>query len=330
MDREKLSIRLVRTRGKAVSVLLSPVVKLMSSRGVSLNSVNYDETEPDCNAFELYPQDGKQQKKPVLIYLHGGGWVQGSNRDRNHYCSRFAARGFYVLNMNYRLAPDSKHPEQVRDVFRAISYIYKIKDEYNLDMDNVFLGGDSAGAHLAVLAAGVVTNPRLFDEFKINFEYREQFKVKGLLLICGVFDYLSCKDSRKVWYLHLIPLYLKSYSGHDLGEVEDLEALCRTQEIMDMCPVTMVSKDYPPSLLITGDNDPLKPSTELFYEELVKKGVRVRIYRGTGIFSIHCFPLVDGNTNGKAAMKETLEFFDERLAATDKETEAEIETELAK
>ncbi|MDR3263829.1 MAG: alpha/beta hydrolase [Clostridiales bacterium] len=307
MDKDKLSLYYIRLKDKTLNISLRPVVAAAMSKGVKVHKVVYGEPKSKLTASELFTD--KSAKKPVLIYIHGGGWVQGSNTIRNPYCSRIADLGFYVLNINYELAPDAPHPAQVRNIFRAVSYVFEKKDEYNLDTDSIFFGGDSAGAHLAALAAGVTVNQRLYDGFEIDFAQKDVFKVKGLIMICGVFEFVSCRHSD---FPNMF-LYLKAYSGYDVRELENENGFLERQDIKDMCPVTLVNPEYPPCIVLSGEKDPLRFSSDVFCDTLQNNGVKTAAFRGTGRYSLHCFPLYDGNENGKKAMKEVYAFLHEIL-----------------
>lgn len=309
MDREKFSLRYVRLRDKAISCTLYPLIHASIRRGIKVNKVVYGKPEDKLTAAELYAD--KSAKKPVMIYAHGGGWVQGSHHIRNPYCSRIAEEGFYVLNINYELAPDAKHPVQIRNMFRAIEYIYEKKDEYNLDTDCIFLGGDSAGAHIAASAAGVTVNPRLYDTFSIDFPHKDDFSVKGLVLISGVFEFFSCKDVD----FSYMRLYLTSYIGHDLWSVDDLEEFLRRRDIMDMCPAHLVNSDFPPCFVITGEKDRLRPASDTFYRVLAENDVDACYFLGTGALAMHGFPLFINSANGKKAMRGVVSFLREKLDA---------------
>jgi acetyl esterase/lipase len=307
MDRDKISVYGVRLRYKTVSFSLRPFLAALISKGVTIRKVFYGEPHSRLNAAELFLD--KAAKKPVLIYIHGGGWVQGSNAIRNPYCSRLAELGFYVLNINYELAPEAKHPVQIRNVFRAISYAFQKKDEYNLDLENVFLAGDSSGAHLAALAAAVTVNPRLYGEFGVDFEEKEAFKVKGLVLISGIFEFLSCINAD----FPRSDLYARSYTGYDAREIENVAEFLERPGICDMTPLPLVNPEYPPCAVLTGEEDALRPSSEVFLQKLAENGVKTRYFLGTGRSAIHGFPLYDRNENGQKAMRTVKEFLLEIL-----------------
>jgi acetyl esterase/lipase len=283
------------------------VLAALPSKGATVQKVFYGEPRTRLTASELFFD--KAAKKPVLIYIHGGGWVQGSNTIRNPYCSRIAELGFYVLNINYELAPEAKHPVQIRNIFRAIRCVFKKKDEYNLDLENVFLAGDSSGAHLAALAAAVTVNPRLYDEFGVEFEEKEGFKIKGLVLISGIFEFLSCIDAG----FPRSDLYARSYTGYDSHGIENIAEFLEQPVIRDMTPLPLVNGEYPPCAVIAGEADPLRPSSEAFFRKLSEKGVKTKYFLGTGKRAVHCFPLYDRNENGQKAMKIVKEFLLEIL-----------------
>ncbi|MDR2091327.1 MAG: alpha/beta hydrolase [Clostridiales bacterium] len=311
MEKDKISLYHVRTREKTVSLLLRPVLAALMSKGVTVNKVFYGEPKSKLSAAELYA--GKNAKKPVLIYVHGGGWVKGSHAMRNPYCSRIAEIGFYVLNINYELAPEAKHPVQIRNIFRALSYAFQKKDEYNLDTENVFLAGDSSGAHLAALAAAVTVNPRLYDEFGIDFDGKEELKIKGLVLISGIFEFLSCIGTSFPY----ADFYLRSYTGHDTRNIES-EKIAEFWErpgIRETVPAPLVNPEYPPCIVFTGEGDPLHPSSEVFYRKLRENGVEARYFSAEGKYAVHGFPLYDKNKNGQKAMSMVKEFLTERLNA---------------
>jgi len=88
---------------------------------------------------------------PALLYFHGGGWVVGT-LDTHDRIMRQLARdsGFAVIGIDYRLAPEAKFPAPFEDCFVAIDGIAGHAGEWGLDADRLAVGGDSAGAHMAL------------------------------------------------------------------------------------------------------------------------------------------------------------------------------------
>ncbi len=107
--------------------------------------------------LDLYlPQAGGPV--PVVVHVHGGGWRRGSRREPlpvlgAGFYDTLAAEGFAVAAIDYRLSGEARFPAQLEDVRTAISWVRDHAASYGLDADREFLWGDSAGGHLALLAA---------------------------------------------------------------------------------------------------------------------------------------------------------------------------------
>lgn len=101
------------------------------------------------------PADTGAGPRPAVVIVHGGGWVSGDKRTRifARYPIEYAKKGFVSISINYRLAPDNTFPAQIEDVKTAIRWLRAHAEEYNVDPDRIGIYGNSAGAHLAVLAA---------------------------------------------------------------------------------------------------------------------------------------------------------------------------------
>lgn len=92
-------------------------------------------------------------KHPALVMIHGGGWQGGSRQDYADFNFYMAARGYTVIAITYRFAPQYQFPVQLADVQAALNFIQTHAAEYEVDRDRLVMMGRSAGAHLALLAA---------------------------------------------------------------------------------------------------------------------------------------------------------------------------------
>ena len=91
---------------------------------------------------------------PVFVYLHGGGWCYGSIGTVDRFCRRVADRsGCAVLSVDYRLAPEHPFPAPLEDVDAVLAHLRTAGAELGVDPARIAIGGDSAGGHLAAVAA---------------------------------------------------------------------------------------------------------------------------------------------------------------------------------
>lgn len=93
------------------------------------------------------------EKLPVMLYIHGGGWMLFSIDTHDRLMREYAARaGIAVIGIDYSLSPESKFPVALEECAAALDWIAAEADALNLDANRVLIGGDSAGANLSVAA----------------------------------------------------------------------------------------------------------------------------------------------------------------------------------
>lgn len=132
--------------------------------------------------LDVYAPRGKKDR-PVVLFIHGGAWVFG---DKDFFGVHealgrmFARHGIVAIVASYRLSPQVKHPEHVKDVARAFAWTHRHISEYGGRADQIFLCGHSAGGHLISLLAT--------DESYLKAEGRSFKDIKGVLSISGVYE----------------------------------------------------------------------------------------------------------------------------------------------
>ncbi len=113
---------------------------------------------------------------PVIINIHGGGWVYGTKETHQYYGMGLAKRSFAFINPNYRLAPEhAEFPDELDDVDRYMHWVDDHAEEYRLDRNNVFIIGDNAGGQMAEQYVTILTNPdyaKLFSYKPLNLKFR--------------------------------------------------------------------------------------------------------------------------------------------------------------
>jgi acetyl esterase/lipase len=110
----------------------------------------YAEPRHERHLLDVYsPPAGSGH--PVVVWVHGGGWMRGSKNEMNHKPAAFADKGFVFVAVNYRLIPDVDMGTIVRDVAKAVAWVHANIGRHGGDPARLFLMGHSAGAQLAAL-----------------------------------------------------------------------------------------------------------------------------------------------------------------------------------
>jgi acetyl esterase/lipase len=221
------------------------------------------------NKLDLYvpPGDGA---KPLVIWVHGGGWAAGS-KGPNNPALPLLARGYAVAAINYRLSQHAPFPAQIEDCKAAVRYLRAHAGEYGLDPDHFGAWGASAGGHLvALLGTSGGVQELEGDGSNSGVSSRVQ----------AVVDWFGPVDLTKMAEQagpnsqldHNAPNSPESkLLGGPVQEKKELAAKAN--------PVTYASKDDPPFLIIHGDKDPLVPhrQSEMLADALKSAGVDVTL-----------------------------------------------------
>ena len=143
-------------------------------------------------SLDVYRPKGAKGSLPVIVSVHGGGWVYGDKALYQYYTMSLAQRGFAVVNFSYRLAPENRFPAQMEDIGAVFAWAEAHKAAYGLDMDNLFAIGDSAGAHLLGLYCDACTNP----EYAALYAFSRPFgpTPRAISLACGVYTIAGAQD----------------------------------------------------------------------------------------------------------------------------------------
>ena len=221
---------------------------------------------PDGNQWHCLdvhvPQEGTGPF-PCIIYLHGGGWSNVDKSVFHHYCSTVAGQGFVVFNADYRLAPDYRFPAQIEDAAQALSWVRDNAALYQGNPDQIFLVGDSAGAHLSALLACACADPAFAGRIGLDQTVRG-IPVSGTGLLCGAFDLSSAAQVRSP----NISGYLLGLFG--VGELSEI-----TAEQWDLIsPARHITPGFPPSFLTHARADGLFPQSVALAGELERNRVR--------------------------------------------------------
>lgn len=207
-----------------------------------------------------FPRDlAAGETLPVIVWVHGGGWVSGSKTDIAPYIQILASKGFTTIGVNYSLAPGERYPRQIQQVNAALGYVVAHAAELRVDPDRILLAGDSGGAQIAAQLAAGVTNPATAAELGLTPTLRPD-QLAGLILACGAFDLRTLVDAGGI-----LKDYVEAYIGTTLLGSRLTEASVDQG----------VTSAFPPTWLSGGNADPLTPQVEDFAATLTSRGVEV-------------------------------------------------------
>ncbi|WP_372623508.1 alpha/beta hydrolase [Falsiroseomonas sp.] len=205
--------------------------------------------------------------QPVLVYIHGGGWVWGSIDTHDRLMREYAAAGrCAVVGPDYALSPEAPFPQALEECAAVVRWIARNGAEWGLDPSRIVVGGDSAGANLAV---GVALLLRVTDP---------DISLHGILLNYGVFDGdLSTPSYREFadgygLTLAKMRFYWECYCPRPADRLNPLAA-----------PLRADLKGLPPVLLHFAELDVLASENRAMAARLKEAGVEVesRLFPGT-------------------------------------------------
>ncbi|MDY6398876.1 MAG: alpha/beta hydrolase [Treponema sp.] len=217
----------------------------------------------ESNLLDIYKTSDVNQAQATIVNIHGGAWVYGSKEVYKFYCMSLALRGFTVVNINYRLAPENLFPSALEDINSAITFIEKHAGEYCIDKEKLVLVGDSAGAQLASHYAAIFTNP---DFAKLYGFTIPNVKIKAVGLNCGIYDPNTRlqNDLDDIFWAYI-------------GQNTDIKSKDFQQKIDVLSNIT---PDFPPAFVMSSHRDFLLPQAQLMYDLLKSKGIEavIKIY----------------------------------------------------
>jgi acetyl esterase/lipase/lysophospholipase L1-like esterase len=149
------------------------------------NDIPYLLDGSDYHKLDIYSPDEKSGILPVIVEIHGGGYVSCFKEYNRQHGQYLASKGFHVVNMNYTLYPEGDYRTSVKDVFCVLSWIRNHAGEHGFDTQNVFLTGDSAGGHLVLCTAAAVTKRSSAVYFGVD---KPEIMPKGYALTCPAGD----------------------------------------------------------------------------------------------------------------------------------------------
>ncbi len=284
-----------------LTLSLTPLALAQNSRtpdGVrAQRDLAYVENGHERHRLDLYLPEKAGGPLPLIIWVHGGGWQNGSKDGCPPLRAGYVARGYAVASINYRLSGHAVFPAQIEDCKAAIRWLRAHAAEYGLDHERFGVWGSSAGGHLVALL-GTSGDVKAFD---VGAQLDQSSRVQAVCDYFGPTDFIAFVTR-------------PGYERHATADAPEAKLLGgavleNKDKTARVNPITYVTKDDPAFLIVHGDKDPTVPihQSELLFDALKKAGVSAHFH------TIHGAGHGGPGFEGKEIAEMVSSFFDQRL-----------------
>lgn len=204
--------------------------------------------------LDVYTPAKAGEALPALVSVHGGGFCYGDKELYRFYCMHLALQGYTVFNFNYRLLPE-KFPAPLEDLNAVMSFLKTHAREYRAKDEEIYAVGDSAGALILSVYAGMTVSPAYAERYSFS-PPAATFSAIGLH--SGVYD---CGKGFLGPSRHTVAEWIKGVAGA-------AELLCAREYVQD---------GYPPVFLSYSVNDPVTDASPALANLLRERGIKHEI-----------------------------------------------------
>lgn len=236
----------------------------------------FTETADNVDIRVVRPK-GNTEKLPVIIYVHGGGWILGGKESFDMLIRKLAVcTNSVVIFPAYALSPEVHYPVALNQIYGVLEYVFENPEQFNIDENRIAIAGDSAGANMAAVTALKAKNengPKILFECLFYPVTNADMDTKSYDLFKDG-PWLTKKAMEWFWDAYVPDKKLRddAYISPLKAEEEDLKGL-------------------PPTLIITAENDVLRDEGEAFARKLDTAGVEILNVRVNG--TIHDFLMLN-------------------------------------
>jgi acetyl esterase len=230
-----------------------------------------------------------QAPLPVIVYIHGAGWVFGSMQTHDRLMRELAiGAGAAVVFPEYRLSPEAKYPTALEECYSAVQWVAEHGEEHGMDPERLAVAGDSVGGNMAA-AVTLLSRERGGPVISLQLLFYPATD--------AAFDTASYHQFAEGYHLHRDAMmwFWDQYTTNP-GERNEITASPLRASIEQL-------KGLPPALVITAEADVLRDEGEAYANKLREAGVRVTAVRFQG--TIHDFVMLNALATTAAARGAT-------------------------
>jgi acetyl esterase/lipase len=252
-------------------------------------------------AIDVYrPRSRAASPRPVILWVHGGGFVANTAAQFRDWFILLAARGYVVAGLDYSLAPQTRYPAPVRQANAALAWLGRHAARFGGDPDRLAVGGDSAGAQIASQLAAVETSPRLAAAMSLTPGIPAAH-LRAAVLYCGLYDMSTVGGTG----FPALRTYLWSYTGTRNWRADP--------RIGQLSTTRQATAAYPATYLTVGDRDPFRTQATELAGVLRTRGVPVTTLFWSGHGLGHEYQFKFSHPEASTNLNRTLAFLAQRL-----------------
>lgn len=237
------------------------------------NAIPYVNDSSPYHLMDAYIPDGNGPF-PAIVYIHGGGWVEGNRSDFNTTALLYAKRGIAGFSIDYTIAPPNSTawPKNIQDVVSALQFIRENAQVFNIDKERIALMGSSAGAHLASLIGTISGDESFISKYDGSVIIRNQ-----ILLVINYDGVTDLEYIGEYWN----PSFIYKIVTSAFGNVSYTQNSTLWREAS---PASYITPDGPIFVFIHGSNDIIVPIpvAESFNSKLENAGIETYFIRIDG------------------------------------------------
>ncbi len=269
--------------------------------GVQVETYPYTQSEYGTVYLNAYYTEDVKADKPIMVYIHGGGWIQGSRNEHSYYSSVFAKHGYAVFSVDYDLSTPERHLAETTEtqIAEAFAWVKNHAADFGADITQLYVTGGSAGGNLALELS-----------YKIN---------------AGV--YQTAADGTELPTVKAVSVTFPVASVETFYHNDDLVlggmaynmAACYTGCSPDenpalfdsLAPANAITASAPATNILVGEADSLVPPEATYELDTVMETAGIVHQTVIVPFANHIFDMVDGNMMNCAYLDLSLRWFDQ-------------------
>lgn len=264
--------------------------------------LNYMGDEDTFHRMDFYGPSGNDEMLPVIVQIHGGGYISCDKFLNEAQGKYFAAQGFRVLNINYSLQPEADFIGAMQDVFCALHWLEEHAAAHRADPKQIFVYGDSAGGHYAMLA-GAIQNSSALQEYYGVLPLKNG--IRGIAVSCPMYEIHSLLETRSLENLLMRRMLLPGKRKTDQRYLDNVSI-----------PAILAREEFPEIFLLTTPTDAvLYEAAKKLHALLKERGVchRYQEYTSAERTLGHVFHATDPEfPESEKANDDILQYFREK------------------